>query len=115
MILKQPIFIDGFENGVQTQKEVVELNLEASKFTPKAIMNAENKILLEGIAYPMGQMQESKKFLLIVASEMLGIKEIELESKLSGEDFLNLTEEVKVFFGGSALEKLILKLSEKSQ
>lgn len=115
MKLKVPFTTNKFQDGEYIATEIKELKLDPDKFTPSVIMKAESRILAEGGMYPIGHIQESRQFLLIIAASMLSMKYSDLEEKLSGEDFLLLTDEVKDFFGGSGLQRLIQKISEESQ
>ncbi|SKA01782.1 hypothetical protein SAMN02745174_02287 [Cetobacterium ceti] len=106
MKLKKPIAIDG--------KEIDELKIEKEGFTASALIKAEKEFLVTGGVFPAGAMEDSRAYMLCVAAKILGYKTADLEDKLSGEDFITLTNVVKGFYGGmGGLNSLIQALLEK--
>ena len=96
------------------EKEIKELYLDKNKFTASVIIQSEKEFLMSGGIFPQGEMETSRDYLLTVASKILGYKTEDLMG-LSGYDFIQLTNEVKGFFGGSALQDFIVKILEKQQ
>lgn len=92
-------------NGVVIE----ELDISQEKFTAGVIIDSEKEFLVTGGVFPTGQMEESKAYLLYVASKMTGYRYHDLKEKLSGADFLEVTSAIRGFFFGSAAEALILK------
>lgn len=100
------------ETGDLITKEIKEINLSKEKFTAKVLLEAEQSFLRNGGVYPIDGMQNSRKFLTYVVSEMTEIRYDDLLN-LNGEDLIRLTDEVKGFFGNSGLEKLMEIFLEK--
>ncbi|MGL4566917.1 MAG: hypothetical protein ACRCU6_00145 [Fusobacteriaceae bacterium] len=88
---------------------IEELDISQEKFTAGVIIDSEKEFLVTGGIFPTGQMEESKAYLLYVASKMTGHRFHDLKDKLSGADFLKVTSTIRGFFFGSAAEELILR------
>lgn len=99
MELKKPIKIK--------DKEIKKLDLTKEKFTADVIIRAEKEFLVTGGVFPSGAMEDSRAYLLVVASKMLDVRIDELQEQLSGEDFISVTDVIKGFYNGTGLNALI--------
>ena len=99
MELKKPIKIK--------DKEIKKLELTKEKFTADVIIRAEKEFLVTGGVFPSGTMEDSRAYLLVVASKMLDVRTDELQEQLSGEDFISVTDVIKGFYNGTGLNALI--------
>ncbi|WP_330111823.1 hypothetical protein VSU16_03500 [Cetobacterium somerae] len=99
MELKKPIKIK--------DKEIKKLDLAKEKFTADVIIRAEKEFLVTGGVFPSGAMEDSRAYLLVVASKMLDVRTDELQEQLSGEDFISVTDVIKGFYNGTGLNALI--------
>lgn len=99
MELKKPIKIK--------DKEIKKLDLAKEKFTADVIIRAEKEFLVTGGVFPSGAMEDSRAYLLVVASKMLDVRTDELQEQLSGEDFISVTDVIKGFYNGMGLNALI--------
>lgn len=99
MELKKPIKIK--------DKEIKKLDLAKEKFTADVIIRAEKEFLVTGGVFPSGAMEDSRAYLLVVASKMLDVRIDELQEQLSGEDFISVTDVIKGFYNGTGLNALI--------
>ncbi|MGL5639856.1 MAG: hypothetical protein ACRCW7_11070 [Cetobacterium sp.] len=109
MKLKNPFLIKIGEE----EKNFAELDLTKEKFTASVIIKAEKEFLVTGGVFPSGSMEDSRAYLLCVAAKMLGFRTEDLEEKLSGEDFIAVTDVIKGFYGGTGLNALLQTLLEK--
>ena len=99
MELKKPIKIK--------DEEITNLDLTKDKFTADVIIRAEKEFLVTGGVFPSGAMEDSRAYLSVVAAKMLGVRADELQEKLSGEDFIAVTDVIKGFYNGTGLNALI--------
>lgn len=88
-------------------KEIKKLDLAKEKFTADVIIRAEKEFLVTGGVFPSGAMEDSRAYLLVVASKMLDVRTDELQEQLSGEDFISVTDVIKGFYNGTGLNALI--------
>ena len=88
-------------------KEIKKLDLAKEKFTADVIIRAEKEFLVTGGVFPSGAMEDSRAYLLVVASKMLDVRADELQAQLSGEDFISVTDVIKGFYNGTGLNALI--------
>ncbi|MGL6169173.1 MAG: hypothetical protein ACRC0Y_12895 [Fusobacteriaceae bacterium] len=109
MELKDPFLMKIGED----EKKITELSLTKEKFTASVIIKSEKEFLITGGVFPSGSMEDSRAYLLCVAAKMLGFRTEDLEDKLSGEDFIAVTDVVKGFYGGTGLNALLQTLLEK--
>lgn len=109
MKLLKPLAIERFGKEKET---IIEIEIKKEKFTAGVILKAEHNFLINGGTYPVGEMEGSRAFLTYVLAEMEDLRYEELE-KLAGIDLIKLTDEIKGFFGTSALEKLKEMILEK--
>ncbi|MEG0516971.1 MAG: hypothetical protein RSB77_04090 [Bacilli bacterium] len=107
MKLKKPIKIK--------DEEITELALTKDKFTADVIIRAEKEFLVTGGVFPSGAMEDSRAYLSVVAAKILGIRADELQEKLSGEDFIAVTDVIKGFYSGTGLNSLIQSILENQQ
>ena len=66
-----------------------------------------------GGIFPQGGMEESRHYLTILATKILNCSYDDLVEKLSGSEFLEVTNQVKGLFDGLGLEALVSKILEK--
>lgn len=109
MKLKKPLIIKNF--GAEERK-IEEINIKKENFTAKVIIDAEQSFLMSSGVFPAEGMHNSRKFLTFVLAELLEVRYENL-LELDGEDLLSITDEVKNFFGVSALEKIVEMFSAK--
>lgn len=102
MKLKKPLSINNF--GAEERK-IDEINIDKKDFTAKVIIEAEQNFLMGGGIFPAEGMHNSRKFLTYVLAELLDTRYENL-LELDGEDLISITDEIKSFFGTSALEKI---------
>ena len=107
MELKKPIKIK--------DEEITNLDLTKDKFTADVIIRAEKEFLVTGGVFPSGAMEDSRAYLSVVAAKMLGVRADELQEKLSGEDFIAMTDVIKGFYNGTGLNCLIQSFLESQQ
>nr|WP_310786702.1 hypothetical protein [Fusobacterium nucleatum]DAS69962.1 MAG TPA: hypothetical protein [Caudoviricetes sp.] len=93
--------------------EISEINITKDMLCPKHLLEAEKEFLLMGGIFPQGGMEESKHYLAILATKILGCSYDDLVEKLSGNEFLEVTNQVKGLFDGLGLEALVSKILEK--
>ena len=98
------------KNGVEV--EIDEINISKEDFTPKSILDAEREFLLTGGIFPQGDMENSRGYLGYVASKMINCSYDDLVEKLTGREYLEVTNEVKGLFNGVGLESLAAKILE---
>lgn len=94
-------------NNSKEEEEIKELELTKEKFTADVIIRAEKEFLVTGGVFPSGAMEDSRAYLSVVAAKMLGVRADELQEKLSGEDFIAMTDVIKGFYNGTGLNGLI--------
>jgi len=99
------------KNGVEV--EIDEINISKENFTPKSILDSEREFLLTGGIFPQGDMENSRGYLGYVAAKMINCSYDDLVEKLSGNEFLEVTNQVKGLFDGLGLEALVSKILEK--
>ena len=85
--------------------EISEIDITRDMLCPKHLLEAEKEFLLMGGIFPQGGMEESKHYLTVLATKIL--------DKLSGSEFLEVTNQVKGLFDGLGLEALVSKILEK--
>ena len=98
------------KNGIEV--EIDEINISKEDFTPKSILDAEREFLLIGGIFPQGDMENSRGYLGYVASKMINCSYDDLVEKLTGREYLEITNEVKGLFNGLGLENLVSKILE---
>nr|DAW75394.1 MAG TPA: hypothetical protein [Caudoviricetes sp.] len=98
------------KNGIEV--EIDEINISKEDFTPKSILDAEREFLLTGGIFPQGDMENSRGYLGYVASKMINCSYDDLVEKLTGREYLEITNEVKGLFNGVGLESLAAKILE---
>lgn len=98
------------KNGIEV--EIDEINISKEDFTPKSILDAEREFLLTGGIFPQGDMENSRGYLGYVASKMINCSYDDLVEKLTGREYLEVTNEVKGLFNGVGLESLAAKILE---
>lgn len=96
------------KNGVEV--EIDEINISKEDFKPKAILDAEREFLMTGGVFPQGDMENSRAYLGYVASKMINCSYDDLVEKLTGKEYIEVTNEVKGLFNGMALENLMEKI-----
>lgn len=94
-------------NNSKEEEEIKKLELTKEKFTADVIIRAEKEFLVTGGVFPSGAMEDSRAYLLVVASKMLDVRTDELQEQLSGEDFISVTDVIKGFYNGTGLNALI--------
>lgn len=94
-------------NNSKEEEEIKKLELTKEKFTADVIIRAEKEFLVTGGVFPSGAMEDSRAYLSVVAAKMLGVRADELQEKLSGEDFIAMTDVIKGFYNGTGLNALI--------
>ncbi|WP_293957935.1 hypothetical protein [uncultured Fusobacterium sp.] len=109
MKLKKPLLIKNF--GAEERK-IEEINIKKEDFTAKVIIDAEQNFLMSNGIFPTEGMHNSRKFLTFVLAELLEVRYDNL-LELDGEDLISITDEIKNFFGASALEKIVEMFSVK--
>ena len=92
------------KNGVEV--EIDEINISKENFTPKSILDSEREFLLTGGIFPQGG------YLGYVAAKMINCSYDDLVEKLTGREYLEVTNEVKGLFNGVGLESLAAKILE---
>ena len=97
------------KNGVEV--EIDEINISKENFTPKSILDSEREFLLTGGIFPQGDMENSRGYLGYVAAKMINCS-YDLVEKLTGREYLEVTNEVKGLFNGVGLERLAAKILE---
>lgn len=113
MKLKNPIKLK--LNNSKEEEEVKELDLSKEKFTADVIIRAEKEFLITGGVFPSGAMEDSRAYLSVVAAKILGVRADELQEKLSGDDFIAVTDVIKGFYNGTGLNSLIQSILENQQ
>ena len=98
------------KNGVEV--EIDEINISKENFTPKSILDSEREFLLTGGIFPQGDMENSRGYLGFVAAKMINCSYDDLVEKLTGREYLEITNEVKGLFNGVGLESLAAKILE---
>jgi len=98
------------KNGIEV--EIDEINISKEDFTPKSILDAEREFLLTGGIFPQGDMENSRGYLGYVAAKMINCSYDDLVEKLTGREYLEVTNEVKGLFNGVGLESLAAKILE---
>ncbi|WP_336163879.1 hypothetical protein [Fusobacterium polymorphum] len=98
------------KNGVEV--EIDEINISKENFTPKSILDSEREFLLTGGIFPQGDMENSRGYLGYVAAKMINCSYDDLVEKLTGREYLEVTNEVKGLFNGVGLESLAAKILE---
>lgn len=109
MKLSKPLVIQRFGGE---EKTITEIELKKEQLTAEIIIKAEQRFLNKGMAYPTTGLEETRGYQACVLCELLELRDEEI-NQMSGEDFLELTNKIKGFFGKSVLEKLQEILSEK--
>lgn len=102
-------------NNSKEEEEIKKLELTKEKFTADVIIRAEKEFLVTGGVFPSGAMEDSRAYLSVVAAKMLGVRADELQEKLSGEDFIAMTDVIKGFYNGTGLNGLIQSFLESQQ
>ncbi|WP_298066497.1 hypothetical protein [uncultured Cetobacterium sp.] len=102
-------------NKSKEEEEIKKLELTKEKFTADVIIRAEKEFLVTGGVFPSGAMEDSRAYLSVVAAKMLGVRADELQEKLSGEDFIAMTDVIKGFYNGTGLNGLIQSFLESHQ
>ena len=98
------------KNGIEV--EIDEINISKEDFTPKSILDAEREFLLTGGIFSQGDMENSRGYLGYVAAKMINCSYDDLVEKLTGREYLEVTNEVKGLFNGVGLESLAAKILE---
>ena len=93
--------------------EISEINITRDILCPRHLLEAEKEFLLMGGIFPQGGMEESKHYLTVLATKILDCSYDDLVEKLSGREFLEVTNQVKGLFDGLGLEALVSKILEK--
>ena len=110
MKLSKPIVI-----GIgDSQKTISEINIKKEDFTARVIVEAEKKFLLSGGGFAKGEMESTRAYLGYVAAKIIDCKPEDL-MKLTGTEYIKITNMIKGFFDGSDLETLMEILSGKSE
>jgi len=92
--------------------EISEINITRDMLCPKHLLEAEKEFLLMGGIFPQGGMEESRHYLTILATKILNCSYDDLVEKLTGREYLEVTNEVKGLFNGVGLESLAAKILE---
>ena len=92
--------------------EISEINITKDMLCPKHLLEAEKEFLLMGGIFPQGGMEESRHYLTILATKILNCSYDDLVEKLTGREYLEVTNEVKGLFNGVGLESLAAKILE---
>ena len=108
MKLAKPI-ITGFGENQQT---ISEINIKKEDFTAKILLEAEREFLLTGGIFPKGEMEDSRAYLGVVASKIIGCTPSDLET-LSALEYIKITNIIKGFFEGLDYQELMEILSGK--
>ena len=108
MKLEKPI-ITGFGDNQQT---ISEINIKKEDFTAKILLEAEREFLLTGGIFPKGEMEDSRAYLGVIASKIIGCTPSDLET-LSALEYIKITNIIKGFFEGLDYQELMEILSGK--
>lgn len=99
--------IDGMDTLIR------EISITSEKLTPKHLLEAEREFLLTGGIFAQGEMESSRAYLGTLAAKMVNCSYDELIDSVTGEEFLEITNAVKVLFVNSGLESILAKMLEK--
>lgn len=108
MKLSKPI-VTGFG---ESQKTISEINIKQEDFTAKVLLESEREFLLTGGIFPKGEMEDSRAYLGVIASKIIGCTPSDLET-LSALEYIKITNIIKGFFEGLDYQELMEILSGK--
>lgn len=108
MKLSKPI-VTGFG---ENQKTISEINIKQEDFTAKVLLESEREFLLTGGIFPKGEMEDSRAYLGVIASKIIGCTPSDMET-LPALEYIKITNIIKGFFEGLDYQELMEILSGK--